>query len=344
MNSLLQNIALLIVASIVFSIPLALILLANLGEKYQAARMVTIGIVAVLGLLLMACGPLTMLSAVLGDPNAMGAAGVAFSPLLALFIGIILLGTGLVSLLPLVPAVRRTLAYIIPIRPESIVGGVALSLAIMVAGVSLASLPSAFTLIEPTVEGQMAMDTLVTLPLLWLQNMFFALYGFVGVGLGVRRGFGPTMERLGLGPLTWQRLSIAVAAWLGLLMLDLMVSLVWRTLAPGQFEDFGRLSDSLFGSFISIPGALTIGLAAGIGEEILFRGALQPRLGIILTSLLFMIVHAQYGLTPALFQIFIVSIVLGLVRKHENTTTTILIHALFNTSSVLLALYFPNFP
>ena len=57
-----------------------------------------------------------------------------------------------------------------------------------------------------------------------------------------------------------------------------------------------------------------------------------------------MIVHAQYGLTPALFQIFIVGIILGLIRKYENTTTTILVHALFNASSIPLALYFPDFP
>lgn len=345
MNALFQNIALLIVFSIVLSLPLLLIVLANLGEKYQAARYITIGIVVVIGLLLIACAPLTLLGALFPqlDPGA-PAPPMAMDPLLAAFMALVFAATGFTSLLPMIPAVRRLLAHVIPIRPESIVNGVALSLAILVAGLSVASLPSAFTIAEPTVESQAVLENLNTLPLVWLQNVFFVLYGFVGVGVALRRPFWDTMGRLGLGPLTWRRLAIAIGAWLGLLLMDQMVSLVWRTISPAQFQDFGNLTDALFGSFISIPGALTIGLAAGIGEEILFRGALQPRLGILLTSLLFMIVHAQYGLTPALFQIFIVGIVLGLIRKYENTTTTIVIHALFNASSVLLALYFPNFP
>jgi len=345
MDTLFQNIALLIAFGIVFSIPLLLILLANLGEKYQAARYITIGIVALIGLLLIACAPLTLLGAAFTvmDTGA-PAPPMAMDPLLAAFTALVFAATGIASLLPMIPAVRRLLAHIIPIRPESIVNGVALSLSILVAGFSVASLPSAFTIAEPTAEAQLALESLNILPLVWLQNIFFVLYGFVGVGIALRRPFWDTMGRLGLGPLTWRRVSIAVGAWLGLLLMDQMVSLMWRAVSPAQFEEFGNLTDALFGSFISIPGALTIGLAAGIGEEILFRGALQPRLGIILTSLLFMIVHAQYGLTPALFQIFIVGIILGLIRKYENTTTTILVHALFNASSILLALYFPDFP
>lgn len=344
MNSLLQNIALLIVFGIVLSIPLLLILLANLGEKYPSARYITIGIMVLMGLLLMACAPLMVLGALV-TPLDTGAPAppMMMDPLLAAFMALVFAATGVASLLPLIPAVRRVLAHIIPIRPESIVNGVALSLAILVAGFSVASLPSAFTIAEPTAETQLALESFNTLPLVWLQNVFFVLYGFVGVGVALRRPFWDTMGRLGLGPLTWRRVGIAIGAWLGLLLMDQMVSLVWRTLSPLQYQEFGNLTDALFGSFISIPGALTIGLAAGIGEEILFRGALQPRLGIILTSLLFMIVHAQYGLTPALLQIFIVGVILGLIRKYENTTTTILVHALFNASSVLLALYFPNF-
>src|SRR5690606_19992823 len=44
--------------------------------------------------------------------------------------------------------------------------------------------------------------------------------------------------------------------------------------------------------------ALLLGLVAGIPEEILFRGAIQPLLGLILTSLLFGALHA---VSPAYF-------------------------------------------
>jgi len=40
---------------------------------------------------------------------------------------------------------------------------------------------------------------------------------------------------------------------------------------------------------------LLLGLSAGIGEEITLRGALQPKLGLALTSLLFAALHVQYS-------------------------------------------------
>lgn len=322
-------------------IPLALIFLANLGETQGWARILTFlgtALLAALGALYgVAVAGMGLMSTMNPD---MPAGLLPISPLTGLLIGAIMLGTSVVALIPFIPPVRRGLARVLPLRPESFVGSFALALAIMAVGYSVASLPLAQTLATP--ESQASLDASLSLPALWLQGIMFAVYGFVGVGLGLRRGFRATLERLGLGRLTLRFLAVAVAAWLGLLMLDFFVSAIWRALAPGAYQEFGRLTEALFGRFISVPGAITLGLSAGIGEEILFRGALQPRLGILLTSFLFMIVHAQYGLTPALFQIFIVGVALGLIRKYANTTTCIVVHALFNAGSVLLSLLFPN--
>ena len=339
-DNLVTTILTLVLAFLLFLVPLVLILVANLGERYPTARVLAIILDALACALLMACGPLTALSALGANSNP--AAGLGVSPLVMGLMGLVMLGTGLLALLPLVPVVRRGLAYVLPINPQSIVHGVALSLALLVIGVSVAQLPLAMQLADPSSGQQASLEAFNSLPLLWLQGLMFVLYGFFGVGWLVRRGWRDTLARLGLGRLTPAYLSIALAAWLGMLLLDFLVSLVWRTVLPTGYEQFGRLSDALFGSFISIPGALTIGLSAGIGEEILFRGALQPRLGLPLTSLLFMIVHAQYGFTPALVQIFVVAIVLGLIRRYANTTTCIVVHTLFNATGILLALYFPN--
>jgi len=43
--------------------------------------------------------------------------------------------------------------------------------------------------------------------------------------------------------------------------------------------------------FIAVPDALLLALASGMGEEAFFRGALQPRVGIVWASLLFGCVH-----------------------------------------------------
>ncbi len=344
MDTVLLRLVIFVVMFLVFLIPLALILLANLGERYSSARVLTIVSAVLLCVLLLACGPMTALAAFMPASGQGAPPGLALpSPWLALFSGVVYLGTGVLALLPLIPQVRAALAYVIPLRPESIVNGLALSLAIMLVGVSVASLPTAFAVANPDPQTESLLENINTLPLLWLQGLMFAVYGLTSVGLFLRRNWRATLQRLGLTRLTWAGFSVAIAAWLGLFLFDMFVTLIWRTISPQAFQDFGQVTDALFGAFVSLPGAATIGLSAGIGEEILFRGALQPRLGIPLTAFLFMIVHAQYGFTPALLQILVVGVVLGLVRKHVNTTATIIIHTLFNATSVLMALYFPNF-
>lgn len=68
-------------------------------------------------------------------------------------------------------------------------------------------------------------------------------------------------------------------------------------------------------------------MAAGIGEEILFRGAIQPIFGNVFTSIIFAIAHVQYGLfTPATAALFIISMLFGVIRSRHNTTMAIYVH------------------
>jgi membrane protease YdiL (CAAX protease family) len=92
---------------------------------------------------------------------------------------------------------------------------------------------------------------------------------------------------------------------------------------------------------MTVSGAVILGLSAGISEELLFRGAVQPRLGILLASILFTIGHLQYGLTVATLEILVIGLILGLMRKWTHTTICILIHASYNTVGVLLGLLRP---
>ncbi len=61
-----------------------------------------------------------------------------------------------------------------------------------------------------------------------------------------------------------------------------------------QYTGWGEaLARSLAASLagLSVPDALLLALASGMGEEFFFRGALQPRVGLVLASLLFGCVH-----------------------------------------------------
>lgn len=62
------------------------------------------------------------------------------------------------------------------------------------------------------------------------------------------------------------------------------------TIATRWGDDLARALASTLG-FVSLPDALLLAVASGMGEELFFRGALQPRVGLVLASLLFGSVH-----------------------------------------------------
>ncbi|MEP0762854.1 MAG: CPBP family intramembrane metalloprotease, partial [Chloroflexota bacterium] len=80
----------------------------------------------------------------------------------------------------------------------------------------------------------------------------------------------------------------------------------------------------------------TIGLAfvlattAAVGEEIAYRGALQPVFGLWPTAIVFALTHAQYTLTPAWLIILGVAIVFGWLRQQYGTAAAMLAHFVYN--------------
>jgi membrane protease YdiL (CAAX protease family) len=67
----------------------------------------------------------------------------------------------------------------------------------------------------------------------------------------------------------------------------------------------------------------------------------QPRLGLLLATVLFTLGHVQYGLTVATLEVFIIGLALGLTRSRTNTTVCVLIHAGYNSLGVLVGLANP---
>jgi uncharacterized protein len=308
------------------------VILANLGERQPWARLVTYALLVAINMGLLALAGLAMLNqlaqAITPDlvpvqsppVNWWGlAAAAALTPLLAS--------------LPLIPAVRRWLARYLPIRPESIVHTTALAFAVYQIGLSLGQMAMIGSL-ENLAEAQLALDVWDVV----LTGVPLTLLALLGVGLFVRRDLGSTLERLGLRLPTGRQLIAAVVITALLLGFDQAVNLIWQAVDPAGLEQLQRVTDNLFGGLMTVGGAIALGLSAGISEELLFRGAIQPRLGLLLASVLFAIGHLQYSLTLATFEVFIIGLVLGLVRNRTNTTLCILIHAAYNTVGVLIGL------
>src|SRR5262249_19733470 len=77
--------------------------------------------------------------------------------------------------------------------------------------------------------------------------------------------------------------------------------------------------------------ALATGLCAGIGEETLVRGALQPVFGILPAALLHGLLHGQFTHAPIfIIQVAGWSALMGVIRRHTNTSTTIIGHVGYN--------------
>jgi uncharacterized protein len=88
---------------------------------------------------------------------------------------------------------------------------------------------------------------------------------------------------------------------------------------------------------------LSIALAAGIGEELLFRAALQPLAGLWIASALFALAHlrtatlAGSNLRKAIYlsNVFVVGVGLGLVFQYVGLIAAILIHATIDLAALL---------
>lgn len=93
-----------------------------------------------------------------------------------------------------------------------------------------------------------------------------------------------------------------------------------RMLARARFSAFDRIQLSLF---------------AGAGEELLFRGALQPVLGIWLTSVIFVGIHGYFKFDSAghlLFGgvMFGLSLLLGVLFEYVGLASAMAAHAVYD--------------
>lgn len=116
--------------------------------------------------------------------------------------------------------------------------------------------------------------------------------------------------------------------------------LYWLATSLGaRFVARGKASQHIAESYsrLDLSGwnPLWMAIAAGVGEELLFRGALQPLLGIWVTSILFVLAHVRaYRFDTlnkrALLQaisVFVISVALGYIAIYAGLVTAMIIHA-----------------
>lgn len=313
-------------------IPVAiLIVLANMGQVDARFRWLTLVILLAMSVVVAAAGVVLMLV-----PPAILAA--MLKPGLALGEGAsggwLVASGGLTAVIVLAAMVAWTRAYGPGPRGQRWFRPVQLTAAVLAFLFIGLNLAFASLIRDPRA---LAGNLQVGVVEVFLQNLAFVAFSLLGVGLWLRRGWSEAWQRLGVTSLTPAHVTVAFTwAW-GLVGLSLLAGGVLSVLFPQASANAEVLNQVVVGAFATPGGAILLGLLTGIGEEVLYRGALQPVFGIWLTSFIFAAHHLQY-LSPAIVLVFGLGFALGWVRQRWNTTTAALVHAIYNTTLVLLAL------
>jgi CAAX protease family protein len=246
--------------------------------------------------------------------------------------GMSLVLMGLWGFVVSLPSVRRLLARLLPLDADSCVHALALVLAGYLVGNTV------FSLTQGGLEELAATAVSASIYEILLMQTIFAAMALLGVGLYTRRSPGETSQRLGLDQPTSRQLLVGIMWIMVLVFMQAIAGAVWMLMDSSQAELLEGISSELFGDIDTIVEWILLAAATGIGEELLFRGALQPVFGIGVTSLLFATAHIQYGITPITLVVFVIGIILGLIRRQYNTTTSIFVHSGYNFILGMLSL------
>lgn len=173
-----------------------------------------------------------------------------------------------------------------------------------------------------------------------LQAFLQVLAAFLGVGYAIRRDITQALQRLSLRWPTALDVRMGIitgGALVGVLFAFNFVLVILQS--PEEIEAQNQAAESLALAFATPLAAFILSASAAIGEEVFFRGALQPVFGNILTSIVFVLLHTQVFITPGILLLFIVSLGLGWIRIRHSTTTAVIAHFIYNFTQLLLLIF-----
>ncbi|HEY3060193.1 MAG TPA: CPBP family intramembrane glutamic endopeptidase [Chloroflexota bacterium] len=227
-----------------------------------------------------------------------------------------------------------------PAHAQGAVGVLALS-AMSIAPLALlggrAPLIDLLNRIDGTIQPLSTVDQLLmqVYSVLWIGVLVL-----FGTGWPVLRTVRDALARLGIGPLQRRdvaALAVVTAATIGVgIVLDVVNRALLGVLGLPMTDPTVVLR--LVPAAATPVGALVIAACAGVSEELMFRGWLQPRLGWLLANLGFVAAHAfQYGL-DGLVAVFVLGAILAFVRQRWNTTASIGVHFAYDAVLFLLTI------
>ncbi|WP_187820564.1 CPBP family intramembrane glutamic endopeptidase [Pasteuria penetrans] len=152
-------------------------------------------------------------------------------------------------------------------------------------------------------------------------KLSYVLLAILAVGGGSTRNGRETLIRLGLHRQPTKKGILWVALFKGVCV-GFMLTIAHFFLETGE-SGFFPLPPLGWSTLILLA------IAPAIGEELFFRGAFQPRVGIWITSILFTMAHSHYG-WYGLLGVFLNSLLYGWAASRYSIWLSIGLHALHN--------------
>ena len=322
--------------------------LAYSGVKNSVAGVFTYIWLGLLGVLVLLNALANVLLPYMGDIYSKDATRLLKPGGVAALLWAMLLLTiiSLVSLSMFLRPVRVVMSHIMPIDPDNFVHKIALVilslilLSSFVPIIVLGGRPPILELVNSDAVKSLGDNSgLNVRPIdLIYQFVWMIPATIVAAGWPIARKFPAALERLGMVRPTLVQVGTAIGLGLGLaafstFVLDPGITSLWHALG-WTTTDLGAFNN-LMSKVVTPVGAALVGVTAGIGEEMAVRGLLQPRIGLLASNLVFTSLHAfQYGF-DGLLSVFVIGLILGIIRSRSNTSTSAIVHGLYDFTLVL---------
>lgn len=123
--------------------------------------------------------------------------------------------------------------------------------------------------------------------------------------------------RLTLGPQFG--IHLAIGAGITVATMFALGALLWGLEEAGLYTAEESELVPQLQAVLTLPLIFIIPLIAAVTEEVFFRGILQPRVGLITSSLLFGVVHSGYGTVLQLVAPFVLGLLFGLLFERTRS-------------------------
>lgn len=166
--------------------------------------------------------------------------------------------------------------------------------------------------------------------------LFYLVLVLITLLLAKKKNLGQTLSSLGVQVKKLRIEKIFLDALLLFFAILIVLTIESLFLAALRFDDSEKVAVVISNlSLASIVVAATIGPFA---EELFFRGFLQKRAGVIITSILFAVLHYSFGSVTEIIGALTAGIILGYWVKYRNPSLwpAIIAHAGYNIVSILL--------